>query len=47
MIPFSENTFTADDDYNIRFEMNEDNNATALIWLGRDNPKEIRLAKTG
>jgi len=47
MIPFSENTFTADEDYNVRFEMSEDDNASALIWLGRDSPKEIRMAKTG
>ena len=47
MVPFSENTFTADEDYNVRFEMSEDNNASALIWLGRDSSKEIRMAKTG
>lgn len=47
MIPFSENTFTADEDYNIRFEMNEDDNASALIWIGRKSSKEIRMARTG
>ena len=47
MVPFSENTFTADEDYNVRFEMSEDDSASALIWLGRDSSKEIRMAKTG
>ncbi len=46
MIPYSENSFTADEDYNVRFEMSENNNASALIWLRRNNPKEIRMAKT-
>jgi len=47
MVPISENTFTADEDYNVRFEMSEDDSASALIWLGRDSSKEIRMAKTG
>jgi hypothetical protein len=46
MLPISEHTFTADDDYNARFEMEEDGRASALIWLGRDNDKEIRVART-
>ena len=47
MVPISENTFTADEDYNVRFEMSEDDITSALIWLGRDSSKEIRMAKTG
>ncbi len=34
MLPISENTFTADDDYNARFEIGEDGRVSALIWLG-------------
>lgn len=47
MIPISENTFTADDDYNARFEIKEDGRVSALVWLGRDHEKEIRVARTG
>lgn len=47
MIPISENTFTADDDYNAQFEIGEDGRGCALIWLGRDHEKEIRVVRTG
>lgn len=46
MIPIGENTFTADDDYNARFEIGKDHKASALIWLGRDSPEEIRTIRT-
>lgn len=47
MLPISENTFTANDDYNARFEIGEDGRVSALIWLGRDHEKEVRVARTG
>lgn len=46
MILISEHTFTADDDYNARFEIGEDGEISALIWLGRDQEEEIRVART-
>lgn len=46
MIPITDTIFTADEDYNARFEIGEDGRAVALIWLGRDDETEIRYART-
>jgi len=46
MIPITSTIFTADEDYNARFEIGEDGRAVALIWLGRDDETEIRYART-
>ena len=42
MSPISETIFTADLDYNVRFELGEDGNAKALIWLAKLSETEIR-----
>ena len=41
MHPLAEGKFTADQDYNIRFEMGEDGKAKALVWIPRDSLDEI------
>jgi len=46
MLPISEHSFTADDDYNARFDVDEDGTVNALIWMGRDTDQEIRVART-
>ena len=45
MRPISEMMFTADMDYNVRFELGQDGKANALIWLARSNEKEIRYKR--
>lgn len=46
MLPISENTFTAQEDYNARFERGEEGRVTALIWVARDHEKEVRVARS-
>lgn len=46
MSPISETIFTADPDYNVRFELGEDGNANALIWLAKSSEAEIRYERS-
>ena len=46
MIAINENTFTADDDYNARFDVDETGKATAIIWISRDDEREIPVKRT-
>jgi hypothetical protein len=45
MTPISESMFTADMDYNVRFELGEDGNANALIWLAKSSEAEIKYER--
>jgi hypothetical protein len=46
MIPLSENLFIADEGYNARFRIGENGLADALVWIGRDNDREIVYEKS-
>jgi len=46
MYPLSETLFTADMDYNVRFELGEDGNAKALIWLAKLSEAEIKYERS-
>ncbi len=47
MIPISETLFTADAEYNIRFELGEDGNARGITWLSNENAREIFYNRDG
>jgi hypothetical protein len=47
MIPITEKLFIADDEYNARFEINENGEVTALVWVELASGREIRTQKKG
>lgn len=45
LMAITQNTFIADQDYNLRFEIGEDGKARALTWLPKENKKELEYQK--